>query len=556
MEHSLLHGLQICGLIFAAGGVLFHQFILWPVLRAASAFGQPEAELLIREVSRWTALAAAAGALASTADLFVQCAELKGETIFAGVDFRVMREYLFETEVGRIALVKAALLGIAAVVSRMKKSAPILLAILAGAVIASTLVSHSAALPRQRELAIAAQILHLLGAAVWLGMLFFLALTALIEVRRIGPSELLPKLLARFSPFAAVSFFFITASGLYSLWRFIESPGSLLVSAYGLTLILKMVLLSLVMAAGYYNWRVLRPQIAENRTEAGQKGPQYRFLWLLEFELSAGIVLLLVAGILGAISPPSAPGVGQLSAAQTSALLTPRLPPGRLADPAKFVGAINRTDDDLRYAEFTHQWSGVFVALLGSCWLAQSMKGRAARISARIWPLLLVLFGCFIAIIADPEIWILRTYSLGQVLANPQVLEHQIGAVLVFGLAALGLRDRTRPAEARPLGKAFPILVILGSLMLLGHAHSNLGVSEELSSLINMEHALIGGLGLIAGLARWFQLRQLPGENVWRYLWPGAIVAVGVFMAFFYRELPLPSACIDARDYSMISRLR
>jgi hypothetical protein len=259
---------------------------------------------------------------------------------------------------------------------------------------------------------------------------------------------------------------------------------------------------------------------------------------------------------LGAISPPSEPGAAQLTGSQLESLLSPRLPSIHIIDPARFVGAAERTDDDLRYAEFTHQWSGVFVGALGLCWLGQAFSPQRQNLFARIWPVLLLPFGIFISIAADPEVWILRTYSAAQVLSNPQVIEHQIGALLVFALAALGFRDRQREPLLRPLGAAFPLVMICGSLMLLGHAHSSFGVSEELSNLINTEHAVIGSLGLVAGLSRWFEIRRLPGGAALRYVWPVALVSAGLFMAFFYRELtPNPAPDWDP-DYSMISALR
>ena len=151
--------------------------------------------------------------------------------------------------------------------------------------------------------------------------------------------------------------------------------------------------------------------------------------------------------------------------------------------------------------------------------------------------LLLIPFGCFISIVADPEVWILRSYTIGEIFGNAQVLQHQIGAGLVFVLALFGLRDHSRKEELRPLGYMFPIVILVGSLMLLGHAHTSFSASEELSSLINVQHAVIGSCGLMAGALRWFQLRGLPGSRSFRYLWPGGIVLLGIFMAFFYREL-------------------
>ena len=124
--------------------------------------------------------------------------------------------------------------------------------------------------------------------------------------------------------------------------------------------------------------------------------------------------------------------------------------------------------------------------------------------------------------------------------ASQQALADALGQTL-GGLDVVFLNAGI--VEMRPLGYALPLLIIAGSLMLLGHAHSSLGISEQLSSLINMQHAIIGSFGLIAGTTRWLQVRGLPGRAAFRYVWPSAIVLLGLFMAFFYRELvPLSSS--------------
>jgi hypothetical protein len=216
-------------------------------------------------------------------------------------------------------------------------------------------------------------------------------------------------------------------------------------------------------------------------------------------------------------------------------LFKPDWPTSTIVNPATFVGAEERTVQDLRYAEFTHNWSGVVVLALGIVWLGQSVYG--GKFYVRTWPLLLIPFGFFIAIAADPEIWILREASLPTILRDPQLVEHQIGAALVFILAWLGWKDEKKSAEVQPLGYPLPILMICGSLMLLGHAHSNLSGSEQLTTLINVEHAIFGGLGLCAGIVRWFQLRLLVPSRVARIVWPTCVMGLGIFMAFFYREV-------------------
>ncbi len=548
MEHSLLHGLQLCGLIFALGGVLFQVLVLSPAGRFSSGNDSRSGEITSL-VHRWITAATAAAAFSTLLDLFVQLAEIDGTTIYTGVSVDRVFRFLAATTVGNLACAKAILLALATGVALQRWRNSWLLALLLGAAFTSTLISHSAALPQNRTAAIAAQVVHIVGAAFWLGMLGFVTLATVRLVKRGSmDAELLSGIVARFSPYALASAILISLSGIYSSVRFIVSPHAVIVSAYGLTLFIKLLLLLLVGYTGFRNWREIRPQLAKPNNDEERMRLNARFLRLLELELSAGVLLILVAGILGAIAPPTEPRSAQLSAEQVEALIAPRLPQAHFIDPSGFVGAAERTDDDLRYAEFTHQWSGVFVVLLGLCWLGQVTRGPGQKWFARCWPFLLIPFGMFISLVADPEVWILHSFSIGDVLGNPQVLEHQIGAALVFVLALLGLRDGYRPAELRPLGALFPILVMLGSLMLLGHAHSNLGGSEELSSLVNMEHAIIGGCGLIAGAARWFEIRGLPGQTGFRFLWPGSIIALGLFMALFYRELtPVTASALALR---------
>ena len=74
--------------------------------------------------------------------------------------------------------------------------------------------------------------------------------------------------------------------------------------------------------------------------------------------------------------------------------------------------------------------------------------------------------------------------------------------------------------------------------MLLGHAHTlAAAVSDDLTNLINVQHAIMGGLGLFAGAVRLFVLRGLVRTPLATFLWPGCVVGVGLFMAFFYREV-------------------
>jgi hypothetical protein len=167
----------------------------------------------------------------------------------------------------------------------------------------------------------------------------------------------------------------------------------------------------------------------------------------------------------------------------------------------------------------------------------QSLRGRGHAAAQQFWPLLLIPFALFIAVAADPEVWILRTVTYARAISDPALAEHQIGALLVLILAWLGWRDKYNPANSRPLGYALPVLMIGGSLLLLGHAHSALTAPQELTNLINVQHAILGASGLFAGTVRWLDLRGLFPERLARIVWPGLVIALGLFMAFFYREV-------------------
>jgi hypothetical protein len=257
---------------------------------------------------------------------------------------------------------------------------------------------------------------------------------------------------------------------------------------------------------------------------------------MLELEVTAGLLAITVAGILASVSPPGENGSLRLTERQAYAVLEPRLPAVKLINPVTFYGATTRTMADLHYSEFTHHWSGVMVSLLGLCWLVQAAGGRTAQWGARSWPLLLIPFAAFVVVASDPEIWWLRRVSIGHALSDPQLLEHQLGGGMILLLAWLGWRERRSAGPERPLGYALPVIMVLGSLLLLGHAHSTRPADDALANLINVQHAVFGAFGLLAGTVRWLSLRGLFPRRAARWLWPGLIIGLGLFMTFCYRE--------------------
>lgn len=508
MEHAALHGLLLVGLILSLGGPL-----------AAALFGVAGTPLLFARIARTTQLGALAAALATTLDLGVQVAEVQGRTIFAGVELSMFGRFATETTVGRLALARAAALALAAALARRSLVAGGLAAF--AAIVFTSLVSHAAAQPEQRFAAIAAQLAHITAVAVWMGVLLHLYL---LRGALHGDARLVTLVVSRFTPVALCTTVVLLITGIFATLRWLGEPAAFFGSAYGWTLLVKLALIVPAVFAGWMNFRHAR---AEPR----------RFARMLELEVLAGVLVVVVAGVLGSVSPPGDDGSLQLTRVQFRALLSPGLPTSHVDDWTAPEDPRGPTEDDLRYSEVTHNWSGVIVCLLGLCWLVQQRGGRVGWAAARVAPFLLLPFGIFIAVAANPELWLLRRVQAWEAIRNPQLLEHQLGAVLVFALAWLAWRDRRRPAHLQPLGYPLPMIMIAGSLLLLGHAHSTLTIPDELSNLINVQHAIMGAFGLFAGTFRLMQLRGLIPVRVAGVAWPACVMGLGVFMAFFYREL-------------------
>ena len=577
MEHSALHALQLTGLVLALGGPLLVLGLLRPVCRALGPDPARDrlAAALEVQVVRWVCGGALVAGLSTISDLFVQTAELRQRTVFGGVDLALLWRFATQTTVGQLAVARAGLLLAAAGAIRLPDRIRWrLTGVLAGtAVVAASLVSHAAAQPTGRDVAVVAQVLHIAGVGAWMGVLVHLLVgRRLIEgATAPGAAALVAGVVGRFSPVALVAVGAIFVSGLYGAVRYVGTPTELVASAYGLTLTVKMILLLGVLYAGAINFRVVRPALlqlaaaarlaplrggaptvspslpvgavetdaAAGRTRDATSAASTLRLFgrMLELEVTAGVVMIAVAGILGSISPPGDDGTARLTPVQLAAVWSPHLPSPEFVDPATFIDEADRTLNDLRYGEFMHNWAGVFVTFMGLFWLMQSVGGVPGAVATRLWPFLLVPFAAFISAFADPEVFVLGRVTFREAIGDSTVVEHQLGAVMLLIMVWLGRRDAMRPPEQRPMGPALPIVMMFGSFLLLGHAHSSLGATDELTTLINVQHAVLGGGGLLAGAVRWFTLRDLFPRRLGNLLWPSLITAIGLFMALCYREV-------------------
>src|SRR5579863_9387770 len=249
MEHSALHALEIIGLIIALGGVFFVLGVLQPAGRKLGAGDAAEdlKRTFFDGAAKWVWRGALLAAAATFLGMFVDVAEAKGKTVFNGIDFSLVWEFAAHTRVGRLAVARMLVLLLMAAAARLPGNFKWWLtgAIGLGAVLLTSFVSHAAAQPVGRWPMILAQAAHITAAAVWVGVLIQLleARPAIEGPAGAGGIALLYEVVRRFSPVALAVTSLLMLSGLLMIFRFLAEFGAVPTSAYGLTLIVKLLIL-------------------------------------------------------------------------------------------------------------------------------------------------------------------------------------------------------------------------------------------------------------------------------------------------------------------------
>lgn len=182
------------------------------------------------------------------------------------------------------------------------------------------LTGHAASVESRAALAVGADALHLLAAAVWIGGLQ--ALIVALWPLRGGSVAFKRACWRRFARLAALSVGVLAATGLYGAARQVDSVDGLFTTLYGGALLSKT---GLVLAAGMFalgSSVLLRPRLAAKLARLFRRPNGWtpvapsRLPRLLVAEALIGLLILLAAGVLTAAVPARGPGdPGQLRTA-------------------------------------------------------------------------------------------------------------------------------------------------------------------------------------------------------------------------------------------------
>jgi putative copper resistance protein D len=540
----VIHGLTITAQSISLGGVLFLALALRPIVpQLGSAAAGIERGCIA--IAAWSALALV---LCEAATVALQSAVLVGTLDLPIAD--VLRASF--AIAGLVKAIAAAF--IALMLFGLGPRAPVL-SLLALAVIelaAATLTTHAAARLDHRTPLLLVEFLHQFGAAIWIGGIpcFLLALNRAQNAqswRIIG---------ARFSRMSMTGVACIAISGLTMCLGYIGDWPGLYGTAYGVMVGAKIAMFGMLLALGGGNFLLIE------RLRARPATPVTRLKRYAEVEIGIGVAIFFAAASLTSVPPAidltqdrvtwpeiverNTPDWPRLTSPDHDALAIPALQAKldgeaaqrRTAPQVAFVPGSGelppRNAADIAWSEYNHHWSGVLVLAIG----VLSLLNAAGLRWARHWPLLFLGLAAFLFVRSDPEVWPLGKEGFFDSLRDIEVLQHRVFVVLIAAFGIFEWRVRTG-REVKPWARlVFPLFCAGGGTLLLTHSHAIANLKDQL--LIELTHTPLALLGIMAGWARWLELRLDPTTSpvAWRiarWLWPVCFVLVGLLL-LNYRE--------------------
>ena len=531
----LLHGLVIVSQSVALGGMLFLVFLARPF---AEALG-PDIAVRTMRIAAWSALALVCIEILNVSLQVAVLVDTVGLSVGDVLDANFAVAGMIKT---------AAAGALALMLWRGAPAAP-MLAAGATILVAATLTTHAYARLNDRAILLAVEGLHQLGAAIWIGGIpcFVMALG------RLRDTDALRLLGGRFSRMSMAGVACILLSGITMSLFYIGSWEAFYGTAYGIMVGAKIAMFLMLLALGACNLAV---------TERMRREPGISTLRLRRFaevEIGIGFTIFFAAASLTSVPPgidltqdratwsdivarDLSPVWPSLVSPDHDRLAIPALQEklnqeaaARAAEPrAAFVEGSGelppRNADDIAWSEYNHHWSGIFVFAIGILALLNQAGARWAR----HWPLVFLLLAAFLFIRSDPEVWPLGDIGLLASLRDVEVVQHRAFVLLIVIFGGFEWAVRTGRLKSARAALVFPLITAGGGALLLTHSHAIANVKDQM--LIEFTHTPLALAGIVAGWARWLELR-LPGRvsAIAGWVWPSCFVFIGMLL-FFYRE--------------------
>jgi putative copper resistance protein D len=531
----LLRAAILCFQTILAGGVIFLCFVASNDSLRPEELTRPAWKLI-----RWSAVGFA---ICQLAFLIVNSLVLGNST---GISVREMLGANFAIA-GIVAIVGS--LVVALWPARLRKSVNRSVLLPAILILATSVVtSHSFSRMEGRATLVGLTSLHYLATASWIGGLPFL----LLSMKRVSEQGIRIRIGRRFSALAQVSVVVLFLAGLGMSLVFVGSWNALYGTAYGIMVGTKVVLFGCLLLLGAANYFIVRSLGRDSTTGAKS------LVRFGEVEIGIGLTVILAAASLTSQPPGADLTEDRVSMHEIAVRFAPRMP--RLTSPplgdlspagkevvrkAELAGvkvpaafmpgerfSHPATPGDIAWSEYNHAWAGLIVFLMGLLALLSHNKYFSW---AKIWPLMFLGLAVFLFLRADPENWPLGPNGFWESFGQADVLQHRAAVLLIIIFALFQWAVETNRVKSHAAALVFPGVCAIGGIVLLTHMHAVTNIKQEM--LIELSHTPLAIFGILAGWARWLELR-LPQENNTRkylgWVWPVCFIFVGLILMDYH----------------------
>ncbi|MEI7710675.1 MAG: CopD family protein [Rhodospirillales bacterium] len=537
----VVHGLTILAQSVALGGVFFLALLAWPL----SARIGPDIARRAAGIAAWGAIALFAAEAATVA---LQAAAVVGSVDLAwgdvlGANFAVA---------GFTKMGIAALLAVLLFVRGPK--APVVPLVLAALLelIAATMTTHAIARLDDRGPLLVAAWLHQAGAAIWIGGIpcFLMALGRLTDGKALREAS------ARFSRMSMAGVVAILLSGAVMTALYIGESEGFYGTAYGVMVGAKIAMFLMLLGLGLGNFMVTE------RLRANPNTSVVRMRRFAEVEFGIGAAIFFAAASLTSVPPAvdltndrvtmaeiverntphwprlASPDHGDLALPALQSKLDAEATARKAAPQVAFIPGAGelppRNANDIAWSEYNHHWAGLIVSLVGLLALAN----RAGVGWAKHWPLAFLALAIFLFFRSDPETWPMGDIGFLDSFRDVEVAQHRGYVLLIVIFAWFEWRLRAGGWTNRAASYVFPLLCAVGGVLLLTHSHAIANIKDQL--LIELTHTPLALAGIVAGWARWLELRLDARDNavsvrIAAWVWPAAILFCGLLL-LTYRE--------------------
>lgn len=299
-----VRAIHFCATAVTAGTVIFRTLVAKPALHAGSA-----AKLVRTQTLRVAWIGLAVTALSGVIWLLLQTVSMSGLPFGEAMTAPVLWTVLDQTQFGLVVEIRG-LLAIVLAVCLAYRRVPwtdwLAFAAALGLTAAIAWSGHAGStLGAIGNLHVAADALHLVAAAAWIGGLVPLVLLLAAAGRHPTPARASQAWDAtrRFSALGVVSVATLAASGIVNAWILVGSVHALLVTEYGQLLMLKLGVFAVMLVFAAMNRFWLTPLLGRSTANGPQLDALRQLTRNSTIEIGLGLAIFAIVGMLGTLHP-------------------------------------------------------------------------------------------------------------------------------------------------------------------------------------------------------------------------------------------------------------